>query len=65
MALTETVILIGLPMEEIDQVFSVPTKSLISYELRVWLPYFIKRHVFRQKIEKPAPIVEKAENSDA
>ncbi|KAJ4322469.1 hypothetical protein N0V84_004825 [Fusarium piperis] len=52
-------------LEEIDQVFSVPTKSFISYETRVWLPYFIKRHVFRQKIEKPAPIIEKAENSDA
>ncbi|KAM0419063.1 hypothetical protein ACHAPT_012002 [Fusarium lateritium] len=52
-------------LEEIDQVFSVPTKSFISYELRVWLPYFIKRHVLRQKIEKPAPIIEKAENSDA
>ncbi|KAJ4185321.1 hypothetical protein NW767_012967 [Fusarium falciforme] len=52
-------------LEEIDQVFSVPTKSFISYELRVWLPYFIKRHVLRQKIEKPAPIIEKAEKSDA
>ncbi|KAM6508535.1 hypothetical protein FALCPG4_018375 [Fusarium falciforme] len=52
-------------LEEIDQVFSVPTKSFISYELRVWLPYFIKRHVLRRKIEKPAPIIEKAENSDA
>lgn len=48
-----------------SEVFSVPTKSFISYELRVWLPYFIKRHVLRQKIEKPAPIIEKAEKSDA
>ncbi|KAL2694934.1 hypothetical protein Neosp_001523 [[Neocosmospora] mangrovei] len=52
-------------LEEIDQVFSVPTKSFISYELRVWLPYFIKRHILRQKIEKPAPIIEKADKSDA
>lgn len=53
------------PLTIFSEVFSVPTKSFISYELRVWLPYFIKRHVLRQKIEKPAPIIEKAENSDA
>ncbi|KAG8167470.1 hypothetical protein KVR01_003159 [Diaporthe batatas] len=48
-----------LTLEEIDQVFSVPTKSFISYELKVWLPYFIKRHIFRQKIAKPPAIIEK------
>ncbi|POS77697.1 hypothetical protein DHEL01_v203902 [Diaporthe helianthi] len=48
-----------LTLEEIDQVFSVPTKSFISYELTIWLPYFIKRHVFRQKIAKPPAIIEK------
>ncbi|KAM5358558.1 hypothetical protein ACJZ2D_015172 [Fusarium nematophilum] len=52
-------------LEELDQVFSVPTSSFISYESRVWLPYIIKRYIFRQKIQKPAPIIEQAEDSDA
>jgi hypothetical protein len=50
-----------LTLEEIDQVFSVPTKSFLNYELKIWLPYFIKRHIFRQRISKPPPIIEKAE----
>ncbi|KAK2600648.1 hypothetical protein N8I77_010169 [Diaporthe amygdali] len=50
-----------LTLEEIDQVFSVPTKSFISYELTIWLPYFIKRHILRQKIAKPPAIIEKEE----
>ncbi|KAF9527412.1 putative facilitated glucose transporter [Crepidotus variabilis] len=48
-----------LTLEEIDQVFSIPTKEFISYESKVWLPYFIKRHVLRRKIAKPPPIVKK------
>ncbi|EXJ82823.1 hypothetical protein A1O3_06638 [Capronia epimyces CBS 606.96] len=52
-----------LTLEELDQVFSVPTKSFISHELKVWLPYFIKRHIFRQDIPKPPPIIEKADRS--
>ncbi|KAI5459729.1 putative facilitated glucose transporter [Mariannaea sp. PMI_226] len=52
-----------LTLEELDQVFSVPTKDFISYELTVWLPYFIKRHIFRQNIPKPPPIISKAESS--
>ncbi|KAH8901242.1 sugar transporter-like protein [Thozetella sp. PMI_491] len=51
-----------LTLEELDQVFSVPTKKFISHELTVWLPYFFKRHILRQKIAKPPPIIEKAEN---
>ncbi|KAL6246168.1 hypothetical protein RBB50_007321 [Rhinocladiella similis] len=53
-----------LTLEEIDQVFSVPTKSFIGYELKVWLPYFIKRHIFRRKIPKPPGIIERAEDAD-
>lgn len=45
------------------EVFSVPTRQYIGYELKVWLPYFIKRHVLRRKIPKPAPIIDK-ENTD-
>ncbi|KAF2188457.1 MFS transporter [Zopfia rhizophila CBS 207.26] len=51
-----------LTLEELDQVFSVPTKSYLNYELTVWLPYFFKRHIVRQKIAKPPPIIEKADN---
>ena len=54
-----------LTLEEIDQVFSVPTSKFISYELTVWLPYFFKRHIFRRKIIKPPPIIERAEKVDA
>ncbi|KAE9377250.1 sugar transporter-like protein [Stipitochalara longipes BDJ] len=54
-----------LTLEEIDQVFSVPTKSFLHYELTVWLPYFIKRHILRQKIEKPPPVIEKADLVDS
>jgi hypothetical protein len=43
------------------EVFSVPTSQYISYELKVWLPYFIKRHILRKNIEKPPAIIEKAE----
>lgn len=39
----------------------MPTKEYISYESKVWLPYFIKRHVFRRNIPKPPPLIEKAE----
>ncbi|KAH6887640.1 MFS transporter [Thelonectria olida] len=52
-----------LTLEELDQVFSVPTKDFIAYESKVWLPYFIKRHIFRQNIVKPPPIIEKADNT--
>ncbi|KAJ4385579.1 hypothetical protein N0V93_010008 [Gnomoniopsis smithogilvyi] len=48
-----------LTLEELDQVFSVPTKQFISYEIKVWLPYFFKRHVLRRNIPKPPPIIEK------
>ncbi|TDZ53927.1 Polyol transporter 5 [Colletotrichum trifolii] len=46
-----------LTLEELDQVFSVPTKDFIGHELKVWLPYFIKRHILRKKIPKPPAII--------
>ncbi|KAI5238611.1 hypothetical protein E4T42_08947 [Aureobasidium subglaciale] len=50
-----------LTLEEIDQVFSVPTKTFLNYELTTWLPYFLKRHVlFQKSTPKPPPIIEKA-----
>lgn len=53
-----------LTLEELDQVFSVPTKTYIAYESKVWVPYFIKRHILRRKILKPAPLIEKGERED-
>ncbi|KAF9692336.1 hypothetical protein EKO04_009647 [Ascochyta lentis] len=54
-----------LTLEEIDQVFSVPTKQFLGYEIKIWLPYFIKRHVLRKKVIKPPPIIEKGERADS
>ncbi|TKX22588.1 Myo-inositol transporter-like protein 2 [Elsinoe australis] len=51
-----------LTLEEIDQVFSVPTSQFLSYETKTWLPYFIKRHIFRKDIPKPSPIIEKQDS---
>lgn len=52
-------------LEEIDQVFSVPTKQFLDYELKTWLPYFVKRHILRKKIIKPPPIIEKAGSTES
>ncbi|KAJ4411063.1 hypothetical protein N0V91_001436 [Didymella pomorum] len=54
-----------LTLEEIDQVFSVPTKQFLGYEMKIWLPYFMKRHILRKKIAKPPPIIEKGERADS
>lgn len=43
------------------EVFSVPTKSFLSYESRVWLPYVVKRYVLRKNVPTPQPVIEKAE----
>ncbi|KAL5041054.1 hypothetical protein BDW71DRAFT_19122 [Aspergillus fruticulosus] len=50
-----------LTLEELDQVFSVPTKEFLKHETTVWLPYFVKRHIFRQKIPKPPAIIATAD----
>ncbi len=46
------------------EVFSVPTKEFLNYETSVWLPYFIKRHIFRQNIPKPPPIIATSEKNE-
>ena len=46
------------------EIFSVPTKRVISHELTVWLPYFIRRHVFRLDVPKPPPIIARAEEAE-
>ncbi|MCJ1442081.1 MAG: hypothetical protein MMC23_002573 [Stictis urceolatum] len=48
-----------LTLEELDQVFSVPTKEYLRHETTVWLPWFIKRYIFQKKIPKPPQIIEK------
>ncbi|KAF7360872.1 putative Facilitated glucose transporter [Mycena sanguinolenta] len=48
-----------LTLEELDQVFSVPTSQYIKYESTVWLPWFIKRYIFRSDIPRPPPIIAK------
>ncbi|KAN0077791.1 Sugar transporter domain containing protein [Elaphomyces granulatus] len=40
----------GKTLEELDQVFSVPTKVHAAYGLRQ-IPYFIKRYLFRKRIK--------------
>lgn len=51
-----------LTLEEIDQVFSVPTKTFIGYEAKVHAPNWIKRNIFFQRsLPKPPPIIEKSE----
>ncbi|KAH0388050.1 MFS transporter, partial [Aureobasidium melanogenum] len=36
-------------LEELDEVFSIPTTRHAAYQTKVWLPWWIKRHVLRQK----------------
>lgn len=37
----------------------MPTKTYISYETKVWLPYFIKRYIlFRRDTPKPPPVID-------
>ncbi|KAK6437479.1 hypothetical protein LTR95_006331 [Oleoguttula sp. CCFEE 5521] len=51
-----------LTLEEIDQVFNIPTKTFLAYETKQWLPWFIKRYVFFNKsAERPAPLLEKVQ----
>lgn len=52
------------PLTPITEVFLVPTKTFISYELKTWLPYFIKRHIFRKDIVKPPPLIARAADED-
>lgn len=48
-----------LTLEELDQVFSVPTSTYIKYESTVWLPWFIKRYILRMDVPKPPAIIER------
>ncbi|KAI4618931.1 hypothetical protein J4E83_005882 [Alternaria metachromatica] len=48
-----------LTLEELDQVFSVPTKQYLHYEITQSVPYFINKTVLRRNVPKPPPIIEK------
>lgn len=45
----------GISLEELDDVFSVPTGKFISYQTTQWLPYFIKRHLLCSSRAQPPP----------
>ena len=47
----------ALSLEELDQVFSVPTHIHASYQLKA-LPRNIKRHIFRMKVAPLPPLYE-------
>jgi hypothetical protein len=36
-------------LEELDYIFGVPTRQHATYQLRTWLPWFIKKWVFFQR----------------
>ena len=53
------------PTDPCSEVFSVPTSEFISYESKVWLPWFIKRYIlFNRGLPKPPPIIERAKHTD-
>ena len=47
----------ALSLEELDQVFSVPTHVHAAYQLKA-LPRNIKRHFFRMRVEPLPPLYE-------
>ncbi|KAL8289990.1 hypothetical protein RQP46_002929 [Phenoliferia psychrophenolica] len=54
-------------LEELDQVFSVPTSRFMSYQVKETLPYWIKRYVFFKKeaVLEPLFIVEGVDDPHA
>jgi hypothetical protein len=36
-------------LEELDQVFSIPTRRFAKYQVFTVIPWWFKRHVFRNK----------------
>ncbi|KAL8290001.1 hypothetical protein RQP46_002940 [Phenoliferia psychrophenolica] len=43
-------------LEELDQVFSVPTTRFMSYQVKETLPYWLNRYILRNKDAKLAPL---------
>lgn len=46
----------GRTLEELDQVFSVPTRVFVRYQLTKTLPYWIKRYVLLDSSAKLEPL---------
>lgn len=45
-----------LTLEELDYVFGVPMSKHASYQGSTWLPWFIKRYIFRRKDAQLKPL---------
>jgi MFS family permease len=45
----------GISLEELDDVFSVPSGRFISYQTKQWLPYFVKRRLLCNSRAQPPP----------
>lgn len=45
----------ALSLEELDQVFSVPTRTHAAYQIKA-LPHNIRKHIFRQKLDDFPPL---------
>ncbi|KAF2642338.1 hypothetical protein P280DRAFT_540157 [Massarina eburnea CBS 473.64] len=43
-------------LEELDFIFSVPTRRHMAYQIRCWLPWWIKRYVLFQRKAKLEPL---------
>lgn len=43
-------------LEELDYIFAVPTRTFIDYQLKIWLPWFIQRHVLLNRGAKLEPL---------
>lgn len=50
----------NLTLEELDQVFSIPTGKVMKYEVGTWLPWFIRRYVCFDKHAHLKPLLEKS-----
>ena len=45
----------ALSLEELDQVFSVPTRKHASYQIKA-LPHNVRKYIFRQKVDPLPPL---------
>ncbi|OTA94756.1 hypothetical protein M434DRAFT_29593 [Hypoxylon sp. CO27-5] len=43
-------------LEELDYIFGVPTSKHIAYQIKTWLPWWIKRYIFFQRDAKLKPL---------
>lgn len=43
-------------LEELDFIFGVPTRRHVAYQLRCWLPWWVKKYVFWQRSAQLEPL---------